>query len=310
MRCGQGSRGFEKGPSLTTIRFDKMQVTGAFDVIMRRKFVELYDWEIPDLVQTVGPYEPDLFSEYAAKIDQLLDVAFQVLTDATDVELDAIIADDRNEQTGARKQWRELFAREISLLRKHRPFWAEGGFGHPDYVADFEYWGRMPSLLLDEAVGLTLGVEPKHFKNLLNEDDETLLYLGKPMIFAKRRAEQFSRQFHVSRHNQKIPADDLLKWIRTVDLEVHAQALNVLERFHGCEGVPTRKTQREDPRAVRAVARILTAIAIEEYGYDPKSPRSPIPNEILGIMDRLGLQGSAETVLKYLRIGSADLPPD
>lgn len=310
MRCGQGSRGFEKGLSLTATRFDKIQVTGAFDAIMRRKFVDLYDWEIPDLVQTVGPFEPDLFSEYAGKIDRLLGAAFQVLTDATGDELEAIFSNDRNEKTGVCKQWRDLFASEISLLRKQCPFWAEGGFGHPDYVADFEYWGRMPSLLLDEAVGLTLGVEPKHFKNLLNEDEETLLYLGKPMIFAKRRAEQFSRQFHLTRLNQKVPADDLLKWIRAVDLEVHERALNVLERFHGSGGVPTSKTQREDPRAVRAVARILAAIAIEEYGYDPKSQRSPIPNEIMGIMDRLGLQGSAETVLKYLKIGSADLPHD
>ena len=61
---------------------------------------------------------------------------------------------------------------------------------------------------------------------------------------------------------------------------------------------------------MRAVARIITAIAIEEYGYNPDALRSPIPKEIEGIMSRLGLEGSAETVLKYLKIGASDLPED
>ena len=275
---------------------------------MRRKFGDLYDWDVPQLVQTVGPFTPEVFDDYAKRIDLLLAETFKVLSTVNGDEIHAIYADDPREETGVCKQWRDLFADEIKILKRDSPFWAAGGFGHPDYVTDFEYWGRMPSFLLFEAVSLTLGIDPEIIEPLLNEDDEVLKLLGQPLVFAKKRAVQIHRQFRLLGSLNKITSVDLLKWIKAVELETHPQALDVLERFHG-EGETQNVTfRKEDPRAVRAVAKIITAIAIEEYGYDPKAKRSPIPNEIVGIMDRLGLEGTSETVHKYLKIGAEDLP--
>ena len=58
------------------------------------------------------------------------------------------------------------------------------------------------------------------------------------------------------------------------------------------------------------MAKLLTAIAIEEYGYKPNSRRSPIPGEIESICDRQGLPVSKETILKYLRLGTSHLLKD
>jgi len=42
------------------------------------------------------------------------------------------------------------------------PNWMLGGFGHPEYVADFEYWGQMAKFELHEALLLSVGIEPRH----------------------------------------------------------------------------------------------------------------------------------------------------
>ena len=63
-------------------------------------------------------------------------------------------------------------------------------------------------------------------------------------------------------------------------------------------------------REVASLAKLLTAIAIEEYGYDPASRRSPIPREIQDIATRLGLSVSQDTIRKYLQMGARYLPKD
>ena len=72
-------------------------------------------------------------------------------------------------------------------------------------------------------------------------------------------------------------------------------------------GPPEKQEISGDLREVQAVARILTAIAIEEYGYVPQAPRSPIPNEIRDITQRAGIPVSPDTIRKYLQIGSKHL---
>lgn len=56
------------------------------------------------------------------------------------------------------------------------------------------------------------------------------------------------------------------------------------------------------------MAKLLVAIAIEQFGYDPGSKRSPIPTELEDVAARLGLELSHDTILKYLRLGAQHLP--
>ena len=127
-----------------------------------------------------------------------------------------------------RKVWLELLSKDILALEKRKPHWAAGGFGNADYVIDCDYWARMPRLLLHEAVALSVGVEPKYLEHLLNQDEDVLNLIAKPLSFAKRRAEQFSRQFKLFRSYDKIDSKALLDWVEKFDLEVHTQALDAL----------------------------------------------------------------------------------
>lgn len=63
-------------------------------------------------------------------------------------------------------------------------------------------------------------------------------------------------------------------------------------------------------RELVSVSKLLTAIAIDAYGYDPAAKRGPIPTELQGISDKLGLGVSADTIRKYLQTGAKYLPKD
>lgn len=65
-----------------------------------------------------------------------------------------------------------------------------------------------------------------------------------------------------------------------------------------------------DKREILSLAKLLTAIAIEEYGYSPDAKRSPIPNEIENISAKFGIRVSSDTIRKYLMLGAKQLPKD
>lgn len=114
----------------------------------------------------------------------------------------------------------------------------------------------------------------------------------------------------------KFKGPELLAWIEATEFPCNTAFVQMLSKAverqsdpgsvsHDWE--PIDAESLSDPRTVLSVAKIVTAIAVHEYGYEPHSERSPIPKEIQDIMDELGMQGSAKTVLKYLRLGSRGL---
>ncbi len=63
-------------------------------------------------------------------------------------------------------------------------------------------------------------------------------------------------------------------------------------------------------REIASMSKLLTAIAITEYGYDTQNRRSPIQREIQELADLLGLSVSQDTIRKYLRTGAKYLLRD
>lgn len=149
---------------LNMAKFDKNQIAGAYETVLRSKFGDLYDWEQTTLVDTVGPYNPEVFESVEHKRNDLLKFCFDILQKTSIEELLAISEVHRRDETGTRDAWKSLCRPEIRELGKQRPHWASGGFGNAEYAADFEYWARMPRLSEHEAVAPTFGVEPKHFE--------------------------------------------------------------------------------------------------------------------------------------------------
>lgn len=58
------------------------------------------------------------------------------------------------------------------------------------------------------------------------------------------------------------------------------------------------------------MSKIIAAMAIREYGYDPSSKRGPIPREIEGIAAELGIDITHDTIRTYLQMGARYLPKD
>lgn len=59
--------------------FDKTKVTGEYKTILRRKFGALYDWEKPMIIETVGPFDPSAFDNFADRLDTMLIAAIGLL---------------------------------------------------------------------------------------------------------------------------------------------------------------------------------------------------------------------------------------
>jgi hypothetical protein len=60
-----------------------------------------------------------------------------------------------------------------------------------------------------------------------------------------------------------------------------------------------------DPRERSTMLKLIIALAVNGYGYDPKAERSTIPSEIESDMNLLGVGINLETIRKHLRSGSA-----
>lgn len=56
--------------------------------------------------------------------------------------------------------------------------------------------------------------------------------------------------------------------------------------------------------------KLIIGMARDGYGYDPAATRSPFPKELEGILDRLGIPVSDDTIRKWLKEAADMLPPE
>lgn len=192
------------------------------------------------------------------------------------------------------------------------------GLGNKHYAADFGYWGRMEGLKIDETLWLCVGLDPRaDWINALRLNQSI------PNREHRERTYMLSIQEQLARAARSISANpvtfngpELLEWMRATEFPAHPGFLRCLAKIAGrrrsTDNVATvgEASGKEDPREIASIARILTAIAIREYGYRPGSNKSPIPKEIQAICDEEGLPVSRETILKYLRFGARQRSED
>ncbi|WP_375230379.1 hypothetical protein [Roseobacter sp. S98] len=174
-----------------------------------------------------------------------------------------------------------------------------------------------------EIVLLSMGLEPaEDLRSRFDPDFMKRRNKSPADDFALRRFEMFRRQFSPNRKNGSVYPRDLVMWVRSVDLDAHPAFLRMTDTFEllqngaqlSSSNAATAKNANEtkpaEGRELASLAKLLIAIAIEEYGYQPASLRSPILKEIEAITDRHGLSASHDTVRKYLRMGARYLPKD
>lgn len=212
----------------------------------------------------------------------------------------------------------------VSLRRKAREHLPRFGryemirFGfHKDELANYAYWKNRDSYSKSEFVWLSMGLEPspqldKHLQATpasLETLDESIRKEG--ML----RASLVSSARGIEDISGNISAEHAHEWLQTIEIDVPDGFRKALElawrrltpkeaQEKNQQHIEVGESNGPDSREMRSMARLLTAIAIEEYGYNPNARRSPLPNQLEGICDQNGLGVSAETIRKYLRLGA------
>lgn len=301
-------------PSKDNEPFDAAKVR---DELVQTALGSFNDWKLPDLRETIGPKDDEVFKEFDRRRRNAIDRVRAVIAEFTDSQL-ALLGDlQLDDEGGVRRRWKVFRHGLFDDLRRTKPVWYAGGFGHPDHVAEFDYWSKMPSFTVEEVLCLSVGIEPKEFdakeiERLKRSDSKKML---SPIEFLLRRHEQLHRQFDPHSYNWRVQPKDFLAWIELMNFETHSEFVRHLQRYHLRQELPAAETapspQKEpDKREIDKIAQLFTAMAIAELGYAPGAQRSPIPKEISELAASMGMSITPETVLKYLRLGARHIPAD
>ncbi len=288
-------------------------------VLMKAKLGSLLSWTRPDIVETIGPCGTVAFSAFAKRREDLIAQCVDRLQSYSDDEV-SIIARNPNDRETVASGWSAFLINEISDLRRQTPPWYADGFGHPDHVADFDYWARMPRFSVSELTCLSIGIAPKEFdaKTLtefckLRERTKFL----KSIAFLVQRFELFARTFDPHGRGSSVSPLDFLNWVDRFDVSVHPGFIAPLRRFNqaGDASAPgvrqaAEVRQKTDKREIDSIAQLFTALAIDHLGYRPDMARSPIPKEISDLMAAMGMTISEDTIRKYLKIGMSFIDKD
>nr|WP_323780132.1 hypothetical protein [Amylibacter sp.] len=272
------------------------------------------DWVIPNIEDTVGPFDPTAFDNYNTEKQQAVDACVQKLNHLTDTDLLILIERPDEDPDEVVNAWTRFARRDIERLGRDPIPWYIGGFGHPDYVADFEYWAQSPYYSAHEALLLSVGVEPTHITeqdvSRFAQSIEQRKGLWEPLVYLVRRKQQFDRKFPPRIGSHRVRPVELFGWFEQVNLSIHP-------KFHShylTDKPPSddvvSKPVKTDKREIDSICQLFVALSIEYYGYRTDNKRSPVPREITDLMAQMGIEMSEDTVRKYLRRGAKFLPSD
>ena len=223
--------------------------------------------------------------------------------------------------TTEQRLWLEQERIELKDYVLRFTVWDSALFAQNDGLADFDHWAKSAHYTVDEAVLLSVGLEPAaHF---IREIDGGTAGDRPDPPTRHLRAQRllFRRALDPGMNGWKPTPEKILGWINKVDLKVHPGFRRMLEAATRpaesknqsavvIEDTKVQTSARFDPRERTSMAKLLVLMAIDAYGYEPRASRSPIPNEIEGIAHRNGVGLTAQTIRTYLKLGAEQLPED
>lgn len=231
----------------------------------------------------------------------------------------------------------------MPLLRKPK---MEDSISNPEFeilqplcAADFSYYARARYWLNDEAVCLSLGVDPRSIEPAKREFESS--YSGRQKGLAaffrvrSKLTELIARYFHDSFARDR-PPRFWIDWLREMRLPCPDALVEAVEIYGGpvidwkqraeqAEAelessrlrvadlekaiVDNSLNQTGTTRQRETLLRVLVGIALEQYGYDPKKARNSAPKQISDDLALHGLSVSDDTIRKYLNEASELLSP-
>lgn len=279
--------------------------------LLKEKFGKLYDWKMPVIRKTVGPYSPTVFTSFEARRIELIDACKKVLEKNEPPDLAGPFHPESDNLEMRVIAWENLLGPEITKLSRDTPGWVSGGFGHPDFEADFEYWGQMAEYKLDEALVLSVGVEPRHFgerslEGMAKRVDQNRLYPA--LEYLAKRREQFRRKFPTG-YSGWLPISprDLKAWFDEISLDVHVDFYAQLKQRLS---IPKAKVTKEPEKNIslqerETLLKLIAAMSCEQYGFDPKKSKNLATSSIQHDIETVGLSMDSNTIRKWVREAAA-----
>lgn len=280
--------------------------------LLVNKLGDLLSWKKPELTSSIGPTDLGVFDQFDLQRRELISTCVEKLISITDDEIGSMI--DGGNSTSDAQAWRKFLLDDVEALRRRTPPWHAGGFGHPDHRADFSYWTKMPKFDLGELTCLSVGISPTEFswEQLFKMTKSRERAQFRPAVdFLVKRFEQLLRKFGLHGPDSSVRPADFIEWATQFEFEVDPGFWEPLKRFHVPKKAPevaAGRAVKPDKREVDSIAQLFTAMAIEQFGYDPRQARSPITKEIGDLAAGMGMSISDDTILKYLRIGASFIP--
>lgn len=273
----------------------------------------LSEWSKPEIENTVGPYEPDVFDSFDQQRSKLEEQCLAVLSNLSDDDIDVLVNPKTPHSNELKRRWEEVFHSEVTDLSQAEPPWYAGGFGVSSYRADFHYWSQLPTFTLKEALLLSLGVEPKHFTldkiDGLQVEADHGIEPWAPLVYLLARRLQLTRQFPSLERGKKVSARDLFAWIAVVELDIHPDFTSKY-LVAPSERTPELEKARLDHREKSSMLQLIIAMAVGGYVYVPGEKRSQVPKEIESDAAKLGIDVTSETIRKYLRSAEGQISDD
>ena len=287
---------------------------------LEAKLGKLLTWSKPNIFESVGPYDPGPFEKYDATRREHISECVEELKRYTDEQV-AIISDkSQSDPQGIRDVWGSFGGDHLKRFRSYNLPWYAGGFGHPDYQADFKYWSKMSYFSIDEILCVSIGIEPKYFsasklKELAAENQSEL---WPALAFLVQQREQLRREFASGRYSPPVHPAEFIKWVDKVNFVVVPEFLTLLRTYHGGGATAPRTgaqpsdtaPKKQDKREVESIAQLFTAMAMEYFGYNPNDVKSSVTKEITDLAASMGMSLSDDTVRRYLRMGGSYVPKD
>lgn len=195
------------------------------------------------------------------------------------------------------------------------------GLGLNDSFADFEYRSKLTEISIAECAWLALGLKPSG--ELVDDDDRPVWKnTATDMHYIEQvdsTLELFERNFGKTGAINAKSAPAFLAWLEASGFQSHHRFVPMILKIAANGVAITQVMQpigsqqlisKPDQKESDYMARILTAMAMDKYGYDPEKVRSDVPKQIADVANKQGFSITTETVRKYLKRGARLLQSD
>ncbi len=184
-------------------------------------------------------------------------------------------------------------------------------YNHPNTILyDMRYWAKIANYSAQEAALLCCGRDPSvelcEYLDALNPVEFTTSRFLADYVNRLNLLESAMNAGALSRESN---APQIVAWCRKLELPFPAELADLIHRYQGGSVSGETIFVEDVGRKERSsLLRLVAAMALEQYGYDPRKTRSSVLSGIVQDLDTTGLSMDRKTVSKWLR-EAVDLVP-